>query len=161
MALFRKSGLFRKKNRTLHGEMELQITSMADIFTILLVFLLKSTQTGATAITPSAGLELAQAARTSESVEALKIEVSQHGVSVEGRPVTDLQALNVSELEKSLGVEHRRQEAIARANPAVKTDGKVIIVADQRIPYGTLKKVLGAAARSGFTDFRLAVVQKE
>lgn len=161
MALFKKSGLFRKKNRNLHGEMELQITSMADIFTILLVFLLKSTQTGATAITPTAGLELAQAARTSESVEALKIEISQQGVSVEGRPVTSLQALNVNELEKSLGVEHRRQEAIARANPSVKTDGKVIIVADQRIPYGTLKKILGAAARTGFTDFRLAVVQKE
>jgi betaine-aldehyde dehydrogenase len=53
------------------------------------------------------------------------------------------------------------EEAIARANPSVKTDGKVIIVADQRIPYGTLKKILGAAARTGFTDFRLAVVQKE
>ncbi len=161
MALFKKTGLFRKKSRALHGEMELQITSMADIFTILLVFLLKSTQSGATAITPSEGLKLAQAQRTSESVEALKIEVSRQGVSVEGRPVTGLQTFSVSDLEKAIGVEHRRQEAIARANPSVKTDGKIVIVADQRIPYGTLKKILGAAARNGFTDFRLAVVQKE
>ncbi|NDG85844.1 MAG: hypothetical protein EBX52_12520, partial [Proteobacteria bacterium] len=40
------------------GLLPLQITSMADVFTILLVFLLKGVSTDAITITPSASLRL-------------------------------------------------------------------------------------------------------
>jgi hypothetical protein len=56
--------------------MALQITSMADIFTILLVFLLKSYSTGALDIAPSKGMKLPEVQLATGSVEALKVEVS-------------------------------------------------------------------------------------
>jgi hypothetical protein len=37
----------------------------------------------------------------------------------------------------------------------------VIIMADQRTPYITMKSVLSAVALHGYTDFKLVVVQKE
>jgi hypothetical protein len=46
------------KRRAPHEEMSLQITSMADIFMILLVFLLKSLSSGTIQIAPSKGLQL-------------------------------------------------------------------------------------------------------
>src|SRR6185312_5897253 len=78
------------KSRRGSEEMSLQITSMADIFTILLVFLLKSYSTSALAVQPAKGMSLPQAQAGEQSVEALKIMVSENSVEVEGQPVATL-----------------------------------------------------------------------
>jgi len=84
-----KKNKFGKRN---HGseDMNLQITSMADIFIILLVFLLKSFATSAVTIAPSNGMKLPEANASDSSVDALKVEISQDAVQVEGTPVTNL-----------------------------------------------------------------------
>ena len=66
---------YAKKAR-ISSEMALQITSMADIFTILLVFLLKSFSTGVTNITPSGNMVLPEAHKVDALVETLKVEIS-------------------------------------------------------------------------------------
>lgn len=153
-------------------EMALQITSMADIFTILLVFLLKSYATGAVNLNPSKGVTLPSAQAPDTSVEALKLEVSEAGVVVEGNSVvalkgfkfetTDLQGNGTSKtLVKALERERQRQLLIAKANSDVKIDPRIVIMADQRVPYSTLKSVLASAAVNGYTDFKLAVVKGE
>lgn len=157
------------KNRNQSEEMSLQITSMADIFTILLVFLLKSFATGTVNVTPSKGMLLPQAVSPEASVEALKVEISQGAIQIEGQPVAtlnqfvfepgDLQNNNTSQmLTKALEKERQRQLLIAKANSDVKVDPKILVVADQRAPYGTIKTVLASAAVNGYTDFKLAVV---
>lgn len=164
----KKNGLI--KNRAQSEDMSLQITSMADIFTILLVFLLKSFATSAVNITPTKGMLLPEAHAGETSVEALKVEISQEGVLVEGQPAavlkqfafeaTDLQPNNVSQsLSKALERERQRQLLIAKANTDVKVDAKIMVIADQRAPYGTIKSVLASAAVNGYTDFKLAVVK--
>lgn len=161
-----------KRRPAMSGEMELQITSMADIFTILLVFLLKSFATGAVNISPSGGMLLAQAQAAESAVEALKVEISETSVSVEGQPVAKLQKFlfdsadlqgngSSKELGSALERERKRQLLIAQANTDVKVDPRVVIVADQRVPYQTIKSVLASAALQGYTDFKLAVIQKE
>ena len=37
----------------------------------------------------------------------------------------------------------------------------IIVIADQRAPYSTVKSVLASAALNGYTDFKLAVVRGE
>src|SRR6185503_16602722 len=76
-------------------DMALQITSMADIFTIILVFLLKSYATSALNITPSAGTMLAEANAGETPVEALKMEIAENSIQIEGQPVTPLKAFQV------------------------------------------------------------------
>lgn len=151
-------------------EMSLQITSMADVFTIILVFLLKSYATGAMAVAPSKDLTLPQARSADSSpVEALKVEVSEKSVAVEGQAASEIDGfafkngdLMANGASKSLvGVlekERKRQLLIAGNNPRVKVDAKIMIVADQRAPYQTIKTVLASAALNGYTDFKLAVV---
>ncbi len=166
-----KSKLFGKKPPA-SDEMALQITSMADIFIILLVFLLKSYATGAISVAPSNGMLLPSAQASEASIEALKVEVSEHAVSIEGKPVATLRdfAFDSADVQKNgasaqlaPAVEHERQREllIAKANSDVKVDARIIIVADQRVPYGTLKTVLATAALSGYTDFKLAVIKGE
>lgn len=166
--MFKKKGLFKKRHQS--EDMALQITSLADIFVILLVFLLKSFATSAVNLSPSQGMLLPQAQAAEASVEALKLEISETAVSVEGQPVAKLQNFRFdtaglqqngssTELSKVLERERQRQLMIAKANSDVKVDPKILIVSDQRVPYVTVKSVLASAALNGYTDFKLAVVK--
>jgi biopolymer transport protein ExbD len=159
----------KKKKKAQNGEMELQITSMADIFTILLVFLLKSYSTSAAQISPS-GMTLPQAVAGQANEDAVKVQISQTGIQVEGEPIMELKdgkfvTAPASGMVDALGVrlekERKRQELIAASNPDVKLHSRVIIVADEKVPYSTLKAVLLTSATQGFTDSKLAVIQKE
>ena len=167
---FRKFGKKKKSRPQLNGDMELQITSMADIFTILLVFLLKSYATSAANVTPTAGMVIPEAHAGDTPVEALKVEISEKAVSVESQPIVNLEKFafdpaDMSQngasklLSTALEKERQRQLLIAKANSDVKVDPKIIIVADQRVPYSTIKTVLASAAVQGYTDFKLAVIK--
>ena len=152
-------------------EMALQITSMADIFTIILVFLLKSY--ASVSISPSTGVTIPVATAEAPQIEALKIEISPQAVLVESKPIQNLNQFRFTDgsdllpnhtskkLNESLETERKRQQLIAQANPSVKADSKVLIIADQKTPYSTLKTVLASAAVNGFTDYKLVVVSKE
>jgi biopolymer transport protein ExbD len=61
-------------------------------------------------------------------------------------------------LVEALEKERQRELLIAKSNPEVKVDPRIVVVADQRVPYSTIKTVLASAAIEGYTDFKLAVV---
>ncbi|MBI2711623.1 MAG: biopolymer transporter ExbD [Bdellovibrio sp.] len=154
----------------LSDEMALQITSMADIFTIILVFLLKSY--ASVNISPSTGVTIPVAVAEAPQVEALKLEISDHSVLLENKPIDDLNAFRFppddllpnhssKKINESLQLERKRQELISQANSSVKPDSKILIIADQKTPYSTLKTVLASAAINGFTDYKLVVVTKD
>ena len=164
----KKKGLFKKRHQS--DEMALQITSLADIFVIILVFLLKSYTTGAINLSPTQGLLMPEAQAAEASVEALKVEISQTGVAVEGQPAAALKDFRFDgkdlagngsskSLSEVLERARQRQLMIAKANSDVKVDPKILVVSDQRAPYSTVKSVLASAALHGYTDFKLAVVK--
>lgn len=169
MGSFKKSRFLKNARGT--TEMSLNITAMADIFTVLLVFLLMGYGSGAMDIQPSAGLQLPSAGAAAGDSAALKLEISRTAVQVETKPVATLQdgrfasgevqpdgtARAVSEAIK---LERARQIALAQANPDVKLDARVIVIADEKTPYATIKSVLATVAVQGYTDFKLAVVSK-
>jgi biopolymer transport protein ExbD len=142
------------------ADVSLNITAMADIFTVLLVFLLKSYASGAMTIMPTAGnLNLPVASMKSEQVEAMKIEISQSDLVVEGKqviPLADYQ-FPQNDLNKS-GFSNKLFETIQgiKKSEAVPTD-KVIILADRKVPYSSLKIIMASAAGAGLTNFKLAV----
>lgn len=153
-------------------DVSLQITSMADIFTILLVFLLKSFSTSAVNITPSPGMLIPEAKALEAPIEALKLEISENGILVENKPVAELHAFKFSDedlaqnqtsrsVSRALELEKKRQTLISSQNKNVKADGRILIVADQRTPYSTVKAVLGSAALNGFTEYKLVAIIKD
>ena len=167
-----RKGKLKASGGIMNDEMSLQITSMADIFMILMVFLLKSFSTSMVNINPTSGMKLPAAAGESADLSALKVEISEKSVSVESSPILPLVNFRVDKAEiqgngvsKTLADEfetaRKRQMLIAKSNSQVQIDSKVIIVADQRVPYSTIKAVLASAAIHGYTDFKLAVVKKE
>ena len=162
---------YGRKNRV-SSEMALQITSMADIFTIILVFLLKSFAVSPVNISPPNGMMIPEAQAMPLNKDALKVEITQNGVQVESKPVAVLQNfrfapgeilsnLSSQSINTVLEKERKRQELISQSNVDVKMDSKILVIADKRVPYVTVKSVLASAALNGFTDFQLVVVQKE
>jgi len=160
-----------QKRRALKDEMVLQITSMADILTILLVFLLKSFSTGVSNITPAAELMLPEAHSQDEVSEGLKVEVSPGSILVDGKPITTLTGFNFEELDlESNGTSRSLNAALIQERERVRDENrapgtpeppapKVLVMADQSTPYRTLKSVMNSAANAGFGDFKLIVVE--
>lgn len=163
----------RFKTKTSESDqMTLQITSMADIFMIVLVFLLKSFSTSMVSVSPSAGLTLPQAHAEGVLSEALKIEISERAIQVEGKPVVQLANYHLPQgkseagssteaLNEALSLERKRQILISAQNSEVKLDSKIMVIASQQTPYAVIKLVLASAAANGFSDFKLVVAKKE
>ncbi len=159
-------------SRKMATDVSLQITSMADVFIIILVFLLKSYATSVVNISPAQGMKLPQAHLLSEPTEALQIQISANSIQIENKPIVplenfqfqagELQSGSVSKtLNTALATEKERQKLIAGSNTKVKIDAKVLIIADQHTPYSTLKSVLGSAALNGFSEYKLVAVKSD
>lgn len=153
------------------GDVSLNITAMADIFTVLLVFLLMGFSTGAVNIFPSPGITLPSGAADEGHIEALKIEIGREGVQLESKPAAQLANYRFApgdiqpdgtakSLAGAVRESRERQIALAGANTDVKLDSRIIVIADEKVPYSTVKAVLATAAVAGYTDFKLAVVKK-
>ncbi|MEO5668208.1 MAG: biopolymer transporter ExbD [Bdellovibrionota bacterium] len=142
------------------GDVSLNITAMADIFTVLLVFLLKSYASGAMAVNTTAELSLPSAKNQSTLVEATKIEISAEHLVVEGESIVALHNFKFpSDDLLPVGISKKLFETL-KANKDKSQDpsnSKVIILADKGVPYSSLKVILTSAAGSGLTDFKLAV----
>jgi biopolymer transport protein ExbD len=175
----RRGGSSRRRRRQGTEEIALQITSMADVFTILLVFLLKSYSVSAIDVDVGKEIKLPIANGGTESVEAMKVQVTESGITLEGHPVIKFEKYSPSagevskdgtipELVKALKKEREKQRQIASASvksgekteDAVKKnfDTKLLVIADKKVPYKLLKNVLSSASEMDFTDFKLVVV---
>ena len=148
-------------------EMSLQITSMADIFTIILVFLLKSYATGLSNVTPSQGVLLPEAKAQEQMKDALKIEILQDSVLVDQKltvPLRDFSFTGEGEPGENGKSEEIFQALLKQRKNKTgveQEDSHLLLLADQRTPYATLKRVMNSAASAGFVDLQLAVVQAD
>ncbi|MEK6705690.1 MAG: biopolymer transporter ExbD [Bdellovibrionota bacterium] len=152
----------------INEDMSLQITSMADIFIIILVFLLKSHATGTMNVTTPAGMSLPSSHIQDASVEGLKITISKTSVQMEGDHIAELDNFLFTKpalqpggpsnpLAKAFGQVRKRQ--LANTKPTATGESRIIIIADKRAPFSTIKTVMASAAMNGYTDFKLATVR--
>ena len=160
----RKSFLKRKTQST---DVSLQITSMADIFMILLVFLLKNYSASMTNLAPTSQLSLPEvsvSAKTSPK-ESLKIEVGPDAVLVDQTMAVKLNNFEfpASETENSQGsvtIANLMQKQ-RELRPTPNTESSIVVMADQRAPYSTIKRVIASVAGAGFVDLQLVVVDPQ
>lgn len=154
---------------------KIQITSMVDMFVILLVFLLKSYSTSPVNISPSEKLTLPVSTSTKDPVDVLKLIVSKEGIFVEDKKVVgfnqagqletkDVDASDtqfIRSLYTELDTQASKSRKIAQANETVEFDGKVVMQADRNIPYELLRKVMYTSMMAGYSDVKIAVMTKD
>jgi len=146
----------------------LNITSMTDMFTILLVFLLQTYSTSDVELIPENGLRLPQSTTSTNPVESIKLTVSKELVKLDKTKIADMKDSNFeakdidpndtnfilpifNELDKIAKDEKLKND------PAVK-EGRILLQADASLPYSTLRKVMYTASMAGFPQLKLVTV---
>ena len=170
----RSRGMSRYIDKRSPSTFKIQITSMVDMFVILLVFLLKSYSTSPVNIEANKDLHLPVSSSTKDPVDVLKLIVSKAGIFVEDKKVVDLKEGRIENKEldsadtqfirslfNELDSRAQQSRGIAKVNDTIEFDGKVVLQADRSLPYELLKKVMYTSMMAGYSDVKIAVVSKE
>lgn len=160
------------KSRKVPNNFKIQITSMVDMFVILLVFLLKSFSTSPVQVTPTKDLTLPTSTSATEPVDVVKMVVSKIGVFIEEKKILDFDKGQFSAAEvdpnddrflpnlfKALDQQAEQMRSIAQVNKAVEFDGRILLQADRDVPYSILQKVMYTSMMAGYSDVKIAVAE--
>jgi biopolymer transport protein ExbD len=161
-----KKSFLKKKRKHLSSDVALQITSMADIFMILLVFLLKSYASSVTNVAPTAHLSLPEVVKAKSQIkDTLKVEIAGDTVLIDQKPVVGLKNFQFDEKDAAPGGASasilRVLNEQRKLRPENNGDSSLVVMADQRAPYSTIKRVVASAAGAGYVDLQLVVVETE
>ncbi len=143
-------------------ELDMNLVSLIDIFTILIFFLLSSA-TEVETLPSYRAVKLPESTADAQPKETIVVLVSGTEIVVDGRKVADVADVMkakddvIPTLKAELELLSKRQ-VIREKNQALKT--AVTIVGDKDIPYRLLRKVMVTSARANFTDVSFAVRQR-
>lgn len=145
------------------GAMTLNITSMTDMFTILLVFLLQNFAASQVEIEPLANLRLPASISDKNPVDGVKIGISQNELLIDKIKIADLKDkhFNPSDLDQNdsnfIPALFNHLQTLNKNNPKIAESGKALLQADKDLDYDTLRKVLYTSSMAGFPNVKLVV----
>jgi len=155
----------RRKKHFKIGKEELNLTSMMDMMTIILLFLLKTYSTTGQIMTPSEDLKLPYSLSDLTPKKELSVSVSRHSIMVGMDVIMELK--DISPEENLIGPLYARLSKLAQE---AKEDeikfGKpfsheVIVQADENTPFQVLVKVLYTCGQSDYNKLRLLTYQEK
>jgi biopolymer transport protein ExbD len=142
----------------------LNLTSLMDVFTILVFFLLFHSG-GNEVLEAPKQIKLPDSVVEAKPRETVVILVSPDEVLVQGQVVirtVDLLDTNVDTVaEITQRLEQLEKNIIGISTKAAVESKEVTILADKTIPFRALKKIMSTCTGSGYGKISLAVTQKE
>ncbi len=154
----RRMGRNRKKLPSLN------LTSLMDVFTILVFFLLFHSGNGEAVEAPKQ-IKLPDSVVETKPRETVVILVSPEMVLVQGEAVAKTpDLLDDKEEEQIPGITDRleqlKRNIIGISTKTAVQSKEVTILADKTIPFRVLKKIMSTCTASGYGRISLAVIQK-
>lgn len=145
------------------GYAELNLTSMVDMLTILVVFLLQTFSASGELLTVSKNITLPEATNFRDLEQAPIISVSRDSVTLNGDPKADSADLikeggtdwKIPQLHDDLVV-LKNNFRLLHPNPE-DFKGIVIVQADKNIDFKVIKKVMYTCAVAGYNNVNFAV----
>lgn len=154
----------RRRRRPAMPE-SLRLTSMMDILTVLLLFLLKSFVAEGEVITPAPGVSLPESTSDTSPESSVVVAILDDRILLDGRQVAQVEAgapggeLLIPALAEQLDLSRRQGEAIAtRRGDAATYEPKLAIQGDRDIPFAVLQRVMYTCNHSGYGDIALVVL---
>ncbi|MNK26232.1 Biopolymer transport protein ExbD/TolR [compost metagenome] len=156
-----------KKNSTF----TLNITSMTDMFTIMLVFLLQSYSTADVQLIPEKELRLPTSATMTNAVEAVKISISSKSLKIDQTTIADVKnndflAQDLEDKDSNFikplfaELDKLAKDSAEKDKVHIK-EGRILLQADRDLPYSTLRKVMYTASMAGFPQLKLVTLVGE
>lgn len=152
-----------KRNQTF----ALNITSMTDMFTILLVFLLQTYSTNDVQLDLATGVRLPSSNTEKNPVDAIKISISPTELKMDQLKLANVENNNIemnaidkndSNFIKPLFDELQKINAQTENKLIQNKIGKVLLQADEELPYSTVRKIMYTASMAGFPNLKLVTV---
>lgn len=141
----------------------MNLTSLMDVFTILVFFLLSSSSSGVVIEVPKQIVMPSSVVET-EPRETIVIMVTEEAVLVQGEPVVEtkelLESKNPVVAEIGTRLSELRESVIGVSTKKAYESKEVTILAHETIPFKILKKIMGTCSGMGFENISLAVIQK-
>jgi len=141
----------------------LNLTSLMDVFTILVFFLLFHAS-GSEVVEAPKQIKLPDSVAEAKPRETVVIMVSPEVVLVQGEAVIDTRELLDSGIETVAGITERlkrlERNIIGISTKTVVESKEVTILADRTIPFSVLKKIMSTCTDCGYGRISLAVIQK-
>ena len=140
----------------------MNLTSLMDVFTILVFFLIMNS---GSEVLDSNGVSLPESVVETKPTETVVINVTTDEVLVQGEPVVrvaDVMAMGGGDIEPIVArLVELRERVIGVRTQAVAESPAVTILADKSIPFSVLKQIMSTCTAGGYTRISLAVIQKE
>lgn len=149
------------RNRGKIGKMNL--TSLMDVFTILVFFLLVNSGSVELVEAPK-DVKLPESREESKPRETVVISISPEDVIVQGRAVARVAEILEDEAGSMDPLAARlaelKENIVGPATMAVADSQEVTILADKSVPFIVVRKIMSACTGEGYENVSLAVIQK-
>ncbi len=159
--------LYPRTRRKKHVEVTLKLTSMIDMFTILIVFLLKSFSAEGQIVTLTKDLRLPESTAQKAPQPASTVSITDEWILLDDEKVvavTEVMSANsliIPGLANGLKNLKTVSETIGQMSKDMGFTGKIAIQGDKEIPYELLKKVMFTCGQIGYNDILLTVQKME
>ena len=150
----------RRMGRAQKKSPRMNLTSLMDVFTILVFFLLANSASNEALEAPKV-ITLPTSIVETKPRETVVILVTSDNILVQGKVVVS--TADVIE-GRSIVVEEIKNELLIQRSKAIGTEAsevpEVNLLADRKIPFSLLKKVMSSCTSAGYNKISLAVIQK-
>lgn len=163
----------KKSKRLPDGGGDVNITSLMDVLTVLLFFLIMNAQVAPVEITTPEGITLPDSVSSTVPKTAIRLALTQKALMINDKVILKLEggrfpasqleqdARIVKALKEELTKEYAKTEEffkdVADKDAGLLPTPPLLIQADKNVPFGTMKLILHTAAASGFGDFQFVV----
>lgn len=137
----------------------LNLTSLMDIFTILLIFLLVNNNNAAK-LPDNQDIQLPESIAQELPTEVLTIQVSPMDIIVAGQKIADTETVrNQEERTVTALVEELNFRASQGLAISPDEDREIMILADRSVPYSVIKKLMRSCMETPYTQVAFAVLK--
>lgn len=141
----------------------LNLTSLMDVFTILVFFLLANSSSSEVVTAPKQ-IKLPDSVVETKPRETLVILVGPEAILMQGDPVVSTAELLDGKQDRIAAIAERlellERNIIGISTKTAIASQEITILADRTIPFRVLKKVMSTCTDSGYSRISLAVIQK-
>ncbi len=145
------------------SNVELNLTSMIDIFVLMVVFLIQQFSADGDLLFMTEKIRMPEAAFYEQLERAPVIQVSQEDIMIEGALIAQVSDVaqeelwNIQRLEEQLRDHKKAFDALRMAGAGGEFKGDINIQADRQVPFKIIKKVMYSANQAGYFNINFAV----
>lgn len=166
----RRQSIKARRGRKGAGAFDIDITSLLDILTIMMVFLLQSYNSSGVVINIPKDIELPRSTSETLNTFGVNIQVSKSQIWVDDKEVVNTQNVDDGKLfddggrriiplfDQLVKIKETIKQSEKLSPDAKAFSGVANLVVDKSLKYNYLKKVMYTCAAAGFKEFKFVVM---